>query len=301
MQLLSFNGILLSKSTDECLDSDVLDVTSDGKYVLNQDRNQAKLEDRLICALYQINDQMQQKNKKVVMNWCIPGSGVFANVTDMSGNGYSLAPDVEKYFNLALQKVLKEHAKQLTQIAAVYLIPYKTGALQEAEQSFEEIKYRVRPMYTASDAVSDKHYQLQLPAAAYNETPNEFDDCEAVSVIAGDLVSWIFNDAYRGSNGTNDGAHGYDCDGMSVLTGVPGRYEYENVDAPPRWIPNVPYGSSNRHAWHHIAEKHKLTAVASNIFVFDETQKRTVTLDSTSGEALLEKAKTSRQISPQTR
>lgn len=88
-----------------------------------------------------------------------------------------------------------------------------------------------------------------MPSSTYAEPGDDFSDCELVSVVAWDHVSWPGNDFYVGSRATDDGVKGAATDVTAVLTNIPGTYNPQTY----QYEPPYPYRT-----WNDVIQQNKI-------------------------------------------
>lgn len=117
-----------------------------------------------------------------------------------------------------LCRFLDAHHRQLPGIRAVYFDPYQEG--ENTRSQHGNIIFMVRPMTRGN---SDRP-QLWGPSQ-YEESGDDFSNCELFSIVAWDHVSWPGNDFYAGSRATDDGVKAAATSSMNILTGIAGTYD----------------------------------------------------------------------------
>ena len=117
-----------------------------------------------------------------------------------------------------LERFLTTHGKSFPNLKAVFFGPY--SECSNARQKILGISLMVRPLLQGNQTKP----QLCHPTA-YEESGEDFSDCELFSIVAWDHVSWPGNDFFGGSRCTDDGVKAAATDSMAALTGIEGRYD----------------------------------------------------------------------------
>ena len=190
-------------------------------------------ERRLLPGFLFINEQMQQRGQQALITVPGLGCGMFAG---------PFQGQLGEMLKRALQAFVHKHAAKFSHIRAVYYDPYRE--CQNERIDLPGLSFLVRPLTQGNE---DKP-QLCHPSA-YAEPGDDFSDCELVSVVAWDHVSWPGNDFYVGSRATDDGVKGAATDVTAVLTGIAGTYN------PQTFCYEPPAGT--RH-WQEVIERNKL-------------------------------------------
>lgn len=165
-------------------------------------------ERRLLPPLRHINHLFKNASKKALIT--IPGLGCGQFAGPFQGQlGHLLKQ--------TLYQLIEAHSHSLKNIRAIYFDPYNECKNERYE--IEHLSYLVRPLL---DGNHDKP-QLCLPEQ-YEEVENEFKNCELVSFVAWDHVSWPGNDFYIGSRSTDDGVKAAATNVMKQMTNVEGKY-----------------------------------------------------------------------------
>jgi hypothetical protein len=128
-----------------------------------------------------------------------------------------------------LQAFVAKHAASFTRIRAVYYDPYRE--CQNERIDLDGLSFLVRPLTHGNESKP----QLCHPTV-YEEDDDDFSNCELVSVVAWDHVSWPGNDFYVGSRATDDGVKGAATDVTAVMTGIPGQYNGRTFKYEPPFI-----------------------------------------------------------------
>ncbi len=131
-----------------------------------------------------------------------------------------------------LKNVLKDfmgkYANRFSSIRAVYYDPHTECDNERFE--IEGISFFVRPLKKGNE----NKPQLCEPYT-YEETRDDFKDCELFSLVAWDHVSWPGNDFYIGIRATDDGVKAAATNSMAAMTGIEGFYDVStNTYKPPR-------------------------------------------------------------------
>ena len=190
-------------------------------------------ERRLLPSFLYANEQMQQRGKQALITVPGLGCGMFA------GPFQGL---LGKKLQQALHRFLLEHRQRFSHIRAVYYDPYRE--CQNERFELDGLSFLVRPLTQGNEAKP----QLCHPTT-YEEDGDDFANCELVSVVAWDHVSWPGNDFYVGSRATDDGVKGAATDVTAVMTGIPGNYNPQIYQYEP------PAGFQN---WHDLIHKNKI-------------------------------------------
>jgi len=126
-----------------------------------------------------------------------------------------------------LIKFLENHGSHFPNIRAVYYDPYQECDNERLE--IGHISFFIRPLTKGNMGKS----QLCKPRE-FEESGDNFSDCELVSLVAWDHVSWPGNDFYIGSRATDDGVKAAATNSMGVMTGIEGSYnKHTNSYNPP--------------------------------------------------------------------
>jgi hypothetical protein len=152
----------------------------------------------------------------------------------------------------ALVRFLENQAARLTNVRVLYYDPYSECHNERIE--IGHISFFVRPLTQGNDGKS----QL-CPPQDYEESRDDFSNCELFSFVAWDHVSWPGNDFYAGYRTTDDGVKAAATSSMAEITGVEGRYDpYANTYAPPAGFRN----------WLAVVQKQDITIkVSDNLYV----------------------------------
>ncbi len=153
----------------------------------------------------------------------IPGLGCGQFAGPFQG---MLGPELQT----VLETILTIHGASFPNIRAVFYGPYSECSNSRVE--IHGISLMVRPLLKGNPEKS----QL-CPPATYAEEGDDFSDCQLVSLVAWDHVSWPGNDFYAGARCTDDGVKAAATDAMAVLTGVTGRYDPERG----AYLPPAPF------------------------------------------------------------
>lgn len=127
-----------------------------------------------------------------------------------------------------LTEILRLNAASWPAIALVYFDPY--NECEPFAARFDHLGFRVRPLTRIPGGGLP---QLCHPTA-YQETNDDFSECDLYSVVAWDHVSWPGNDFNGGSRNTDDGVKAAATSALHALTGISGYYDPEaNAYRPP--------------------------------------------------------------------
>ena len=181
-------------------------------------------ERRLLPGFLYINEQMAQRGKQALITVPGLGCGMFAG---------PFQGQLGEVLKRALQAFVYKHAASFSHIRAVYYDPYQE--CQNERINLPGLSFLVRPLTHGNETKP----QLCHPTT-YEENGDDFSDCELVSVVAWDHVSWPGNDFYVGSRATDDGVKGAATDVTAVMTGISGsynprRFQYEPPDGYSNW------------------------------------------------------------------
>ena len=177
-------------------------------------------ERRLLPAFLYVNEQMQQHGKQAFIT--VPGLGCGQFAGPFQGQ-------LGEKLKRMLQTFVFKHAAAFTHIRAVYYDPYRE--CQNERINLNGLSFLVRPLTHGNESKP----QLCHPTA-YQEPGDDFSNCELVSVVAWDHVSWPGNDFYVGSRATDDGVKGAATDVTAVMTGIPGEYNPRTFKYEPPFI-----------------------------------------------------------------
>ncbi len=191
-------------------------------------------ERRLLPPFLYANEQMRQHGKQAFIT--VPGLGCGAFAGQFQGQ-------LGEKLKRALQAFVFKHAASFTHIRAIYYDPYQE--CQNERINLNGLSFLVRPLTHGNQ----NKPQLCHPKT-YEDPGDDFSNCELVSVVAWDHVSWPGNDFYAGSRATDDGVKGAATDIMAVMTGIPGRYNAQT------WQYEPPIAHRN---WRAVIQKHSIT------------------------------------------
>ena len=201
-------------------------------------------ERRLLPGFLFINQQMQQQSKRALITVPGLGCGMFAG---------PFQGQLGEILKCTLHRLLNKHHQSLPHIRAVYYDPYRE--CQNERHEIGELSLLVRPLTQGNE-----HKPQLCQPTTYAEPGDDFSDCELVSVVAWDHVSWPGNDFYIGSRATDDGVKGAATDVTAVLTGISGTYNPQTFCYEPP--------AEHRH-WLEVIDRHNLNlAVLGNLRVF---------------------------------
>ena len=174
-------------------------------------------ERRLLPVLHYASDLASSRDRKALIT--IPGLGCGQFAGEFHGQ-------IGSHLQTAISRIIKTHQNSLHGIKAIYFDPY-----QECENERHEvghISFMVRPLTKGN---LDKP-QLCTPTH-YEETGDDFSDCDLFSVVAWDHVSWPGNDFFVGSRATDDGVKAAATDSMKSITGIAGKYDDSTCEYKP--------------------------------------------------------------------
>jgi len=175
-------------------------------------------ERRLLPLFIYANSIVKSKNKQALIT--IPGLGCGQFAGKFRGK---LGSELRK----TIIKFLKKHSRHLSNIKAVYYDPY--GECDNERLEINHISLFVRPLTKGNGQKS----QLCDPRK-YEDSGDDFSDCDLFSCVAWDHVSWPGNDFYIGSRSTDDGVKAAATNSMTVMTGIEGSYNVRtNAYDPP--------------------------------------------------------------------
>ena len=161
--------------------------------------------------------------------------------------GGTLGPKLQR----ALAGILEGMHPRPSRIRVVRFDPY--GECQDSDTRFGALTFRTRPLLSSRNP----RPQLCRPAT-YEETGDDFSDCDLYSLVAWDQVSWPGNDFYVGSRATDDGVKAAATSSMLAMTGIAGRYD------PRRAMYLPPDGYSD---WGECVRRNKLSLQLGEPFV----------------------------------
>lgn len=190
-------------------------VTNDGQ--IDEEAYFRLYERRLLPGFLFINEQMQRQGKTAFVTVPGLGCGVFA------GPFHGQLGEILKR---TLQAFVFKHASSFNHIRAVYYDPYRE--CQNERYEIGAMSFLVRPLTHGNE-----HKPQLCHPATYAEPGDDFSNCELVSVVAWDHVSWPGNDFYIGSRATDDGVKGAATDVTAVLTGISGTYNSQSYQYQP--------------------------------------------------------------------
>jgi hypothetical protein len=190
-------------------------VTTTGQ--IDEDAYFRLYERRLLPGFLFINEQMRQQGKQAFITVPGLGCGMFAG---------TFQGQLGEILKRTLQLFVAKYAAQFSHIRAIYYDPYRE--CQNERHEIGKMSFLVRPL-THGNAHKP---QLCLPTT-YEEECDDFSDCELVSVVAWDHVSWPGNDFYVGSRATDDGVKGAATDVTAVMTGLSGQYNAQSYQYDP--------------------------------------------------------------------
>jgi hypothetical protein len=169
----------------------------------------ALYERRLLPPLIYASQLAQSRNRKAVIT--IPGLGCGQFAGRFAGH-------LGCHLEHTLSRILDAHHGQLRGIRAIYFDPYQE--CDNARGQYGDISFMVRPLTKGNS----NRPQLCRPSS-YEESGDDFSDCDLFSVVAWDHVSWPGNDFFAGYRATDDGIKAAATNSMEVLTGVEGTYD----------------------------------------------------------------------------
>ena len=238
--LLFIPGALLRNGTGNT-PADWAEVTRNGR--LDPVAYQALYERRLLPLFLYANDQAAQEQRKALITLPGLGCGQFAG---------PFAGQLGAALNAALKALLEKHAHRLPHVQVIYYDPFRE--VQNERTDYGSLSYRVRPLTQGNE---NKPQLCEV--SRYEETGDDFSQCQLFSVVAWDHVSWPGNDFYGGSRCTDDGVKAAATDSMRGLTGIAGDYD------PIRHLYNPPAPYRN---WAELVQDQRLRLkVAGNLRV----------------------------------
>lgn len=205
--LLFVPGALLKSSGQRTADMEEVD-PENKKVHVDDEKFYNLYRRRLLPQLLEANKIAADEGKKAFVTLPGIGAGAFA--------GNYQKEQLQKKLKVALERILKENAGNLTNIAGIYYDPFDDTPA--AEKKFEGISFIVNS--TNQPGTRGAISQLQHPRK-YGE---EFKDCIFFSIVGWDHFSWPGNDLYGGSPWTDDGAKAAATSLMQVVTGIEGEY-----------------------------------------------------------------------------
>lgn len=183
------------------------EVVSNG--VISEEGFYALYERRLLPPLRYASLLAESSQRKALVT--VPGLGCGQFAGKFAGQlGY--------YLERTLSRILDTHQNILSGIRAIYFDPYQE--CENARLNIGNISFMVRPL---SKGNMNKP-QLCLPSH-YEESGDDFSDCDLFSVVAWDHVSWPGNDFFAGSRATDDGVKAAATNSMEILTAISGVYD----------------------------------------------------------------------------
>ncbi|MCA9955486.1 MAG: hypothetical protein KC434_12240 [Anaerolineales bacterium] len=189
-------------------------------------------ERRLLPGFLFINEQMQQRGKQALITVPGLGCGMFAG---------PFQGQLGEMLKRTLQRFVTKHAASFNHVRAIYYDPYRE--CQNKRHEIGELSFLVRPLTHGNE-----HKPQLCHPTTYEESGDDFSNCELVSAVAWDHVSWPGNDFYVGSRATDDGVKGAATDVTAVLTGISGTYNPQtNQYEPP----------TTYHTWNDLILKEK--------------------------------------------
>ena len=206
-------------------------VTADNQ--IDEDAYFRLYERRLLPSFLYVNEQMEQCGKQAFITVPGLGCGMFAG---------PFQGELGEKLKRTLQAFVFKHAQSFTHIRAVYYDPYRE--CQNERIDLDGLSFLVRPLTQGNETKP----QLCQPTV-YEEPGDDFANCELVSVVAWDHVSWPGNDFYIGSRATDDGVKGAATDITAVMTGIPGNYNPQTFKYEPPF---------NYRTWHELIDKHNI-------------------------------------------
>lgn len=123
-----------------------------------------------------------------------------------------------EWLKQALCLILDKHAEKLPSIRLLHFDPFNEGVNESFH--FGSLEFRVRPLLR-----NDPQKSQLLSPASYEESGDDFSDCQLFSFVAWDHVSWPGNDFYGGQRVTDDGIKAAATNVMQVMTGIEGSYD----------------------------------------------------------------------------
>lgn len=194
-------------------------VTNDGQ--IDEEAYFRLYERRLLPGFLFINEQMQRQGKTALITVPGLGCGVFAG---------PFRGQLGEKLRRALHGFVLKHAAAFSHLRAVYYDPY--NEVQNERHEIGAVSFLVRPLTHGNE-----HKPQLCHPTTYAEVGDDFSNCELVSVVAWDHVSWPGNDFYIGSRATDDGVKGAATDVTAVMTGISGTYNQQNH----QYEPPTPY------------------------------------------------------------
>lgn len=203
--LLFTAGALLRNGQQQLpVDWDV--VGDDGR--IDQDRYYELYKRRLLPLLLYANELAETNGKQAFITVPGLGCGQFAG---------KFIGQLGVMLQSALLRLLREYQNQLDNVRAVYFDPYNECENERFE--IGRLSFMVRPLTQGNQ----NKPQLCQPYR-YEESGDDFSQCQLFSVVAWDHVSWPGNDFYIGSRATDDGVKAAATNSMEAMTGFTGRY-----------------------------------------------------------------------------
>ncbi len=199
-------------------------------------------ERRLLPSFLYVNERMRQRGRQAFVT--VPGLGCGQFAGPFHGQ-------LGEKLKRMLQAFVFKHAASFSHIRAIYYDPYRECQNERIE--LDRLSFLVRP-YTHGN---EPKPQLCQPTT-YEEPGDNFSNCELVSVVAWDHVSWPGNDFYLGARATDDGVKGAATDITAVMTGIFGTYNPTSFqyDPPPAY-----------QNWHQVIEQNNLEIDVLNTLV----------------------------------
>ena len=166
-------------------------------------------ERRLLPVLHYASGLATSRERKAFIT--LPGLGCGQFAGEFHGQ-------IGSHLQTAISRIIETHQISLQGIKAIYFDPYKE--CENERHELGHISFMVRPLTKGN---LDKP-QLCTPTY-YEETGDDFSDCDLFSVVAWDHVSWPGNDFFAGSRATDDGVKAAATDSMKSITGIEGKYD----------------------------------------------------------------------------
>jgi hypothetical protein len=177
-------------------------------------------ERRLLPPFLYVNEQMRRRGKQAFITVPGLGCGMFAG---------PFQGQLGEKLKRVLQAFVFKHAADFTHIRAVYYDPYRECQNERIE--LDGLSFLIRPLTHGNETKP----QLCHPTT-YEEPGDDFSNCELVSVVAWDHVSWPGNDFYLGARATDDGVKGAATDITAIMTNIPGSYNPQTFKYEPPFI-----------------------------------------------------------------
>ncbi|KTC76978.1 hypothetical protein [Legionella brunensis] len=213
---------------------DLDEVTKKGK--LDPEAFYRLYERRILPGLLAANENAKITGKKLLVTLPGIGCGQFAG---------KYGSEIHAQFQTVIERLLTEHGKELSQIQAVWYDNYNK---EESTKSINDIDLLVRPLTKGGKP------QLCRP----EEYGVAYKDCDLVSLVAWDHVSYPGNDYWGGARATDDGVKAAATNTMEVLTGLNGHYDKKRSGFVYSAAPSMTWGQVAKSNQYHLQLQGKM-------------------------------------------